>query len=145
MLPITVSSLLSGMGQYTHKYDMKKRCTDVQPQNAVYLCSKTDSSWRGQTTSVSTVLNQSYPAGGESNKRNVFHQCRQTHSCGILNSQSRPCLLTNFFVEPSSDHHGTIGVPFGSLTSFPKCLHFSTTFLLQSKWYFYYTIVWCEE
>lgn len=36
-----------------------------------------------------------------------------------------------FFVEPSSDDHRTVGVSFGSMTSFPKCLHLSIAFLLQ--------------
>lgn len=44
----------------------------------------------------------------------------------IKDHEGSPCMWTNLFVQPSSDHHGDIGIPFDGLLSLPKAVHFAT-------------------
>lgn len=97
---------------------------------AVYLCSKTGSSWRGQTTASSIASNRSCPAGGGGFRR--FHFTQAYASLHVIKENSSCAMFENyFFVEPSSDDHRTVRVSFGSMTSFPKRLHLSIAFLLH--------------
>lgn len=91
----------------------------------VYLYSNTDSSWRGQTTFSSIASNQSCPAG-ETYIRFMLKQLHVYMNLWIVKHTIETC----FFVEPSSDDHRAVGISPGRLTSFPKSLHPSITFLL---------------
>lgn len=135
MLPSTDSSLLSDGGagerwtkQVVHPGHIWKSLFRCAP----YLCSKTDSSWREQTIVSSIASNPSYPAeGGLITEQNYVLLNKQWSR--YKNEQIVRCSGNYLFVKPSSNHHSTVGVSLGSLTSFPKVLHLPIVFLFIKR------------
>lgn len=100
---------------------------------AVYLYSKTDSSWRGRTTFSSIASNQRCPARGVGGVKDGSLSNELNHTLSLCKNKVRKCLQEDLFVEPPPDDHGTVGVSSGGVASFPKCLHLAVALLSKQR------------